>query len=298
MHIENKEIDNIEFMRRRLSYIKNISESKKNIPISYILARFKQLHDISLSYRKMNTSYNEKMNIKIRRIMKEADIYQKYSIEYLTIEDLHEDDFILFHYYIDDWNHDDINLLYYNFIQILKMFSLYNINITDAGNNIIDELDLDKTLNSTDNKDFFNSLFRHRCYFLYKQSFKVFLKQYTKNILYLNIGLEYPFDFYFIIYYDKNNKLNLGFFEYRIGRYGNNLNILNFKNTIEYKNIFYKAYNFQKEYTFKSLYRMYQLTKLKDKVLNVPYKLGIVKNPLYNKNQIFNNSIYLVKELP
>lgn len=36
MHIENKEIDNIEFMRRRLSYIKNISESKKNIPISYI----------------------------------------------------------------------------------------------------------------------------------------------------------------------------------------------------------------------------------------------------------------------
>ena len=43
---------------------------------------------------------------------------------------------------------------------------------------------------------------------------------------------------------------------------------------------------------------MYQLTKLKDKVLNVPYKLGIVKNPLYDKNQIFNNSIYLIKELP
>lgn len=298
MRIENKDIDNVEFMRERLSYIKDISKIKKNMPISYILARFKQLHDISLSYRKMNASNSGKMNIKIRRIMKELDIYQKYSIEYLTLENLHEDDFILFHYYINDWNHDDINLLYYNMIQILKMFSLYNINITDAGNNIIDEFDLNKTIASTDNKDFFSSLLRYTYYFGYKRSFKIFLKQNTKNTLYVNIGLEHPLDFYFIIYYDKDNKLNLGFFEKNIEQDENNLNIFNFKNTYEYKNIFYKAYNFQKQYTLKLLYKIYQITKLKNKVLNIPYKLGIVKNPIYNKNQIFNNSTYLIKEFP
>lgn len=142
-----------------------------NISLSNILARFKQLHNISLAYRKIINSglnnnnsmlsliekyyeHNFLYNLDIERIIKLNDY--SYKIDSSNTHILHNDDFILLHYIIYRVdNYYDLKLLYYNFIQILKMFALHNINITNVGNDMINYFDLDKTIGSTDNEDFF-----------------------------------------------------------------------------------------------------------------------------------------------
>lgn len=294
----------------------NLSNSihYNNIALSNILARFKQLHTISLSYRKRISSIlnndnirilslkeiyyenNFLYNLAIERIMKYNN--DSYIINSSNVFRVHKDDFILLRYCIKIGTCEDIKLLYYNFIQILKMFALHNINITDEGNDIINYFDLEKTLSSTDNEDFFEKLIRHNYFISYTNIFKIFLKKYNEKILYVNIGLERPLDFYFIIYYDEDNKLNLGFVEEPINQLIENVQIFDFKKIFEYNNIFKKAYDFQKEYSMTKLYFMYKITKFKHKILNMPYKLGLTKNTLYNKNIIFNDSTYIIKELP
>lgn len=284
-----------------------------NISLSKILARFKQLHNISLSYRKrINSALNNNnsmlsltekyydsnflYNLDIERIIKLDDY--SYKIDSSNTNILHKDDFILLYYIIKGNDYYNLKLLYYNFIQILKMFALHNINITNVGNDIINHFDLGKTIGSTDNEDFFKRLIMYRYFISHNGCFKIFLNKCNENILYLDIGLERPLDFYFIIYYDKDNKLNLGFVQSSLTQIIENVQIFNFKKIFEYNNIFKKAYDFQKEYTSTKLYCMYKLTKFKHKILNMPYKLGITKNPIYNKNIIFNDSTYIIKELP
>lgn len=317
--------DNILSCKLRLNNI--VRNNKAQVyNLSLVIRLFIQLHNYHTEY--LSTLNKFKDDLDIWKRLKDYDIKISIPLYYLYANlnrttyfytfrrnhstELHLNDFLLLKYSLA--NSYNYYMLCYNFHQLFVLFKLYNINING---DVWDKINWNESFNP---KNFSRSK-----YFNYREfdDFSLPLLKNDEYDTFENISFEFgcdnEYNFYLILYYNnEDNQIYLSFLEndlkgtfclvhnfydrYTLMAMNNHyfklMNIVDFEDSAEYNKLFHDPfYSFQFGKSINQLYKVYKLTKLKDKIFNLPYRLGLVKNKLYTKNlNPYDKKTILLKE--